>query len=170
MNEATQSNPITTYISNQPKEVQLLLKKVRATIKSAAPKASETMSYGIPTFDYPAPNHQSEHLVHFAAFKKHIGFFPTPKAILEFKNELTALGLKTSKGTVQFPFEIFASSKSSVQAFSIIKKMTSWRMKVVAKNGVVSAKANMKAKNKPKTETKNKVQVNVKAKVKTKTK
>ena len=88
------SNDIDGYIKKFPKEVQPILRKVRAGIKRAAPKAEETISYGIPTFKLQG------NLVHFGGFKKHIGFFPTPQAIIKFKKEL--MTYKKSKGTVQF--------------------------------------------------------------------
>jgi uncharacterized protein YdhG (YjbR/CyaY superfamily) len=86
---------INTYIAGQPKSSQVLLKKVRATIKKAAPKAEETISYGIPTFTLNGRN-----LVHFGGFKKHIGFFPAPSGINAFKEDLDSYEI--SKGTVKF--------------------------------------------------------------------
>src|SRR5262249_26975765 len=83
------------YIKRFPQDIKTLLEQIRSTIGKAAPEATETISYGIPTFYY------NGNLVHFAAFKKHIGFFPTPSAIQTFQKELT--GYRTSKGTVQFP-------------------------------------------------------------------
>ncbi len=77
------------YIQSFPEEVRVILKKIRTLIKKTAPKTEEIISYGIPTLDM-----NGKHLVHFAGFKNHIGFFPTPSAIVAFKDEL--------KGTVQF--------------------------------------------------------------------
>jgi len=74
---------ITTYIKTFPKEVQLNLEKIRQVIQKNAPRAVEMISYGIPTFDL-----DGVHLVHFAAFKKHISFFPTSSPIIAFKREL----------------------------------------------------------------------------------
>lgn len=88
---------IDAYIADYPKDVQKLLKAMRATIKKAAPKATETIKYGLPTFVL------SGNLVHFGGFKKHIGFFPTPSGITAFKKELAKY--KTSKGTIQFTFD-----------------------------------------------------------------
>lgn len=96
MKTKTASN-IDEFISAFPKDIREILQKIRKTIRKAAPDAEETISYGIPTFK------QSENLVHFAAFSKHIGFFPTPSGIRKFKKELT--GFETSKGTVKFPLE-----------------------------------------------------------------
>jgi len=89
------SKNIDEYLIRFPKEVQQLLKKMRLTIKKAAPKAEEKISYGIPTFTL------NENLVHFAGYKNHIGFYPTPSGITAFKKELSAY--KGAKGSVQFP-------------------------------------------------------------------
>jgi uncharacterized protein YdhG (YjbR/CyaY superfamily) len=86
---------IDDYISRFPEGVQNLLQKLRTVIKKAAPDAYETINYGIPTFKL------GGNLVHFAAFKNHIGFYPTPSAIEVFKNELAPYDV--SKGTVKFP-------------------------------------------------------------------
>lgn len=86
---------ISGYIKNFPPNVQTKLKKLREVIKSAAPGATETISYRMPTFKLKG------NLVHFAAYEKHIGFYPTPSAIKAFKRELS--GYATSKGAIQFP-------------------------------------------------------------------
>jgi uncharacterized protein YdhG (YjbR/CyaY superfamily) len=88
---------IDEYIALFPKETQILLKKMRATIKETAPHAEEKISYQMPTFFLKG------NLVHFAAFKNHIGFYPVPTGIEKFKKELSAY--KTSKGAVQFPLD-----------------------------------------------------------------
>ena len=85
------------YADRFPKEVQPLLKKMRLTIKKAAPKARETISYGIPAFTL------NGLLVWFAAHKNHVGFYPRASAIAAFKKELSAY--KGAKGSVQFPFD-----------------------------------------------------------------
>jgi uncharacterized protein YdhG (YjbR/CyaY superfamily) len=90
-------NEIDKYISDFPKEVQVLLKQVRATIKQAAPESTEAIKYAMPTFVL------NGNLVHFAAFKNHIGFYPTPSGIENFKDELSEY--KTSKGAIQFPLD-----------------------------------------------------------------
>jgi len=87
---------IDEYIAGFPKEVQTLLEEVRRTIREAAPEAEEAIKYQIPTFVL------NGNLVHFAAFKNHIGFYPAPRGIEEFKEELSAY--KGAKGSVQFPF------------------------------------------------------------------
>jgi uncharacterized protein YdhG (YjbR/CyaY superfamily) len=88
---------IDTYITNHSKSVQPLLRKMRATIRKAAPKAQEAISYGIPTYRL------NGNLVHFGAFKDHISFFPTSSGTAAFKKEISKY--KISKGTIQFPFD-----------------------------------------------------------------
>lgn len=84
------------YIENFPEEVQQRLTKMREIIKELAPEASERICMGIPTYDL-----HGKWLVHFAGFRKHIGFYPQPEGILAFREKLTEY--KTSKGTIQFP-------------------------------------------------------------------
>ena len=86
---------IDAYISAFPEEIQTLLESVRQTIREAAPEAEETISYQIPTFKLHG------NLVHFAAFKKHIGFYPTSSGIRVFQDELP--DYEISKGTIRFP-------------------------------------------------------------------
>ena len=85
------------YISVFPKDVQEKLEAVRNTISKTAPKAEETIRYAIATFKL------NGNLVHFAAFKNHIGFYPAPRGLEEFKNELSFY--KGTKGSVQFPLD-----------------------------------------------------------------
>ena len=73
-----------------------MLEELRALIKASAPDATETISYAIPTFDL-----NGRHLVHFAGYAKHIGFYPTGSGIEAFKDELQPY--KSAKGSVQFP-------------------------------------------------------------------
>ena len=93
----TPTKTIDAYIANSPKDIQPILEKVRATIRKAAPKAEEIINYGIPTFTLDG------NLVHFAGFKNHIGFYPTPSGIEKFKKELSLY--KGAKGSVQFPLD-----------------------------------------------------------------
>jgi uncharacterized protein YdhG (YjbR/CyaY superfamily) len=86
---------IDEYIKTFPKDVQSVLEKTRQTIRRAAPGAVETISYQIPTFKL-----NDKNLVHFAAFKNHVGFYPTPSGIEAFKKELSQY--KVAKGSVQF--------------------------------------------------------------------
>ena len=88
---------IDEYIADYPKDIQKLLEQVRNTIKKAAPKAEEKINYGIPTFTL------NGNLVHFGAFKNHIGFFATPTGHKAFEKELSVY--KTGKGSVQFPID-----------------------------------------------------------------
>lgn len=88
---------IDEYIANFPKDIQVILKKIRITIKKAAPKAEEAIKYQMPTFVLEG------NLVHFAAFKNHIGFYPVPTGIEKFKKELSVY--KGAKGSVQFPLD-----------------------------------------------------------------
>lgn len=93
----TSIESIDAYIAEFPAEVQLLLKKMRTAIQKAAPKAEEAIKYGMPTFV------QYGNLVHFAANKAHIGFYPSPSGISNFEKELKRF--KTSKGAIQFPLD-----------------------------------------------------------------
>lgn len=88
---------IDQYVGRFPDEIQERLEKMRLTIQRAAPRAEETISYGIPAFK------QNGMLVWFAAFKKHIGLYPRKTAMVAFKKELSVY--KTAKGSVQFPFD-----------------------------------------------------------------
>jgi uncharacterized protein YdhG (YjbR/CyaY superfamily) len=85
------------YISRFPKEVQIILEKIRTTIRKAAPDAKEAIKYQIPTFTLEG------NLVHFAAFTKHIGLYPAPHGITKFKKELSKYA--TAKGSVRFPLD-----------------------------------------------------------------
>lgn len=93
----TEAKNIDEYIATMPKEVQEKLMALRAAIKKAAPEAQETIKYAIPTFVLKG------NLVHFAAYKNHIGFYPAPSGLEAFRKELA--GYKGSKGAVQFPLD-----------------------------------------------------------------
>jgi len=93
-----QFGTIDDYIKTFPKDVQNILEKMRLTIRKAAPEAVEAISYQMPTFKLNGKN-----LVHFAAFKKHIGFYPIPSGIEAFRRELSPY--KQGKGSVQFPVD-----------------------------------------------------------------
>src|SRR4051812_1138677 len=86
---------IDEYIAAQPTGVQPVLEQVRSTIRRAAPDATETISYQMPTF------HLNGNLVHFAAFEHHIGFYPTPSGVAAFQEKLG--GYNYAKGSIQFP-------------------------------------------------------------------
>lgn len=91
----TPPKTVDDYIANFPPEIQEILQNIRMTIKSAAPQAEEIISYQMPTFRLEG------NLVHFAAFKNHIGFYPTPTGIKQFEDELSAY--HGGKGSIQFP-------------------------------------------------------------------
>jgi uncharacterized protein YdhG (YjbR/CyaY superfamily) len=105
---------IDEYIAGFPRDVQETLQRIRAIIRDAAPDAEEAIKYQIPTFVLHG------NLVHFAAFQKHIGFYPTPSAIAAFSGELR--GYESARGSVQFPLN------KSVP-FTLIKKMVEFRVK-----------------------------------------
>jgi uncharacterized protein YdhG (YjbR/CyaY superfamily) len=88
---------IDAYIAMFPADVQKVLEELRATVQKAAPDAEETIKYAIPTFTLQG------NLVHFAAFKKHIGFYPVPQGNAAFDDELSKY--KQGKGSVQFPLD-----------------------------------------------------------------
>ena len=92
-----QYQTIDEYIESFPGDIQARLKQLRALIQRAAPEAQEKISYQMPTF------YLNGNLVHFAAYPKHIGFYPTPSGIEAFQKELSKY--KSSKGAVQFPLD-----------------------------------------------------------------
>ncbi len=92
---STKFTSVEEYFSCFPADVQAILEEMRKTIKQAAPKATEVISYNMPAFK------QNGVLVYYAANKEHIGFYPTAAPIKVFENELEAY--KTSKGAIQFP-------------------------------------------------------------------
>ena len=110
----TNPNGIDEQIAKFPKDVQEILEKIRATIRKAAPDAEETINYGIPTFTLKG------NLVHFAGFKNHIGFYPTPSGIEKFKKELSVY--KGAKGSVQFPL-------NKPIPYGLISKLVKFRVK-----------------------------------------
>ncbi len=86
------------YIGTFPKNVQVILEKLRQTIRKAAPGSEETISYQIPAFKL-----QGRYLVYFAAWKNHISLYPVPRGDEAFKKEVSSY--QTGKGTVQFPID-----------------------------------------------------------------
>lgn len=88
---------IDDYIADFPEEIQKRLEMIRQAIQKAAPGATEAMKYAMPTFVLHG------NLVHFAAFKNHIGFYPAPAGIAIFQEELSKY--KSGKGSVQFPLD-----------------------------------------------------------------
>ncbi len=108
---------IDEYINNFPAKVQSVLQEMRQAIREAAPGATEAISYQMPTFKLKG------NLVHFAAFKKHIGFYPAPSGIERFKDELSPY--KWSKGAVQFPLD-------KPLPLELVKKMVAFRVREVS--------------------------------------
>lgn len=102
------------YISGFPKDIQIILQKMRAEIRKAAPEAEEAIKYGIPTFTL------NGNLVHFGGFKNHIGFYPTPSGIEAFKKELSVYN--GAKGSIQFPID-------KPLPFALIGKIVKYRVK-----------------------------------------
>ncbi len=86
------------YISVFPEQTKIILEKVRNTIVKVLPDAEERISYGIPTYTFPAGN-----VVHFGGYPKHIGFYPGSGAIIDFAEQLKEY--ETSKGTIRFPLD-----------------------------------------------------------------
>jgi uncharacterized protein YdhG (YjbR/CyaY superfamily) len=97
-------NPLTpmspefeTYFAAFPQQTQDMLREMYDVVKAVLPEAQEKISYGMPCF------YQKQNVVYFAAFKNHIGFYPTSSGVKAFENEL--VGLKFSKGAIQFPLD-----------------------------------------------------------------
>jgi uncharacterized protein YdhG (YjbR/CyaY superfamily) len=100
MMKATKTTPkdIDEYIGGFPQEIQEILQKVRETIRKAAPKAEETISYNMPTF-----NLHGHYLIYFAGFKRHISLYPAPIGVPEFQEEIAPY--ESGKGTLKFPLD-----------------------------------------------------------------
>lgn len=94
----TIAKDIDEYIAGFPDDVQKILKRIRTTIRKAAPRAGEKISYGIPTFTL-----NDRYLIYFAGFKNHVSIYPAPRGSDEFKKELSAY--EGGKGTVRFPLD-----------------------------------------------------------------
>ena len=105
---------IDEYIAMFPKDAQDKLAAIRRVVKEAAPEATEKISYQIPTF------YQNGNLVHFAAFKDHISFFPTSSGVTAFQKELKKY--KTARGTIQFPM-------GEPLPLDLIRRITAFRVK-----------------------------------------
>lgn len=93
----TAPQTIDEYIAGYPEDVQAILQRIRTIIREEAPGAEEAIKYQLPTFVL------NGNLVHFGAFRKHIGFYPTPSGTEHFQHELAAY--KGAKGSVQFPLD-----------------------------------------------------------------
>lgn len=104
---------IDEYVAGFPKDVREILEKIRMTIRKAAPDAEEAIKYRMPTFTL------NGNLVHFAAFKNHIGFYPAPRGIEAFKDELSPY--EGGKGSVRFPLD-------EPVPFDLISKIVEFRV------------------------------------------
>ena len=107
-------NSITEYINAAPKEAQKKLRQMRACIRAAAPGAKESLKWGMPAFSY------GRILVTFAAFKHHIGFYPTPSAVRVFAKDLEKFA--TASSSIQFPLE-------KPLPLPLIRKITAFRVR-----------------------------------------
>ena len=112
--DQTAPKNIDEYIAGFPQDVQEILEKIRVTIRKAAPDAEETIKYQMPTFSLKG------NLVHFAAFKKHIGFYPVPTGIEKISKELSVY--EGGKGSVKFPLD-------GPIPFALISKIVKFRVK-----------------------------------------
>src|SRR5689334_23282015 len=110
----TRRTTIDEYIAAAPKEAQKKLREMRACIRAAAPGAKESLKWGMPAFSY------RRILVTFAAFKHHIGFYPTPAAVRAFANDLSEFA--TAKGSIQFPLD-------KPLPLPLIRKITAFRVR-----------------------------------------
>ncbi len=123
--ESNKAKSIDEYISNCPAEVQQKLRDMRATIKAAAPQATEKISYQMPTF------YLEGNLVHFAALKNHIGFYPTPSGVEAFIKETKKYA--STKGAIQFPLDEPLQLK-------LVSKIVKFRVKENLKRAELKAK------------------------------
>ncbi|RPI82204.1 MAG: hypothetical protein EHM41_18915 [Chloroflexi bacterium] len=121
----TTPNNIDEYIAGFPEDVQSILEKIRKIVREAAPEAEEAISYQMPTFKLHG------NLVHFAAFKNHIGFYPTPSGTEKFQKELTPY--KRAKGSIQFPLD-------KPIPYALISDIVSFRVKENLENAEAKRK------------------------------
>lgn len=142
-NTTTGFSDIDSYIASFPPEIQGLLTEMRRLIRAAVPEATEKISYQMPTF------YLKGNLVHFAAAKHHLGFYPSPSGITAFSDALK--DYSTSKGAIQFPYDkpLPAELIAQIVAFRVHENLTLAEAKVKAK-----AKAKAKAKDEVKAKAK----------------
>lgn len=107
---------IHAFIAQYPAPVQLKLEEIRTLIQKLAPEATEAIAYGIPTFKL------NGNLIHFSAYKQHIGLYPGADGIAHFADQFEKLGYAYSKGAVQFPMEKTLPKK-------LIKEIVQYRIK-----------------------------------------
>lgn len=110
---------VTEYINDSPKEARKHLREIRAILKKIAPKAIESIKWGVPVFE------ENRILFAYGAFKSHLNFMPTPAALKAFKKELE--NFKTGKGTIQFPYD-------QPLPKGLIRKIAIYRAKDVREN------------------------------------
>jgi len=110
----TKPTTVTEYINTAPKEARQKLREMRATVRAAAPGAAEGLKWSMPAYSY------RRILVTFAAFKHHIGFYPTPPAVKAFAKQLS--GYKTASGSIQFPLD-------KPLPLDLIRKITAFRVR-----------------------------------------
>ena len=115
MTKKVNTNTFDDYIASFPPSTQRLLKQVRKAIKAAAPKAEESISYGMPAYKY-----MGKPLIYFGGYEKHIGFYATPTGHKQFEKELSKY--KQGKGSVQFPID-------EPLPMSLITKIVKFRVK-----------------------------------------
>lgn len=115
---STKPNNIDEYIAGFPPDVQGILEQVRQTIQKTAPNALETIKYGMPTFTL------GGNLVYFAAYKKHLGFYPIPMNHPDFIADFSPY--KQGKGSIQFPLD-------QPMPLDLIKRIVQYRMSVMKK-------------------------------------
>lgn len=114
MTNRSTAESISEYIAEFPPETQRVLEEIRALIRATAPEATETISYAMPTFDL-----NGKHLVHFAGFARHVGFYPGASGVEAFKEEL--IGFKSAKGSVQLPL-------GQPLPTELIRRIVAWRV------------------------------------------
>ena len=112
--DQTTPKSIDQYIAGYPPDVQAILEKIRLTIRKVAPDAQETIKYQLPTLTLKG------NLVHFGAFQKHIGFYPTPTGTAKFKKELSVY--EGAKGSIRFPLD-------RPIPYALIRKIVKFRVK-----------------------------------------
>jgi len=112
---------IDEYIRSFPPDVQKILEQLRNIVHENAPGAEEAIRYGMPTF-----RQNGNNLVHFAAYEHHLGFYPTPSAIVAFEKELPPY--KHAKGSVQFPLD-------NPVPYDLVKRIVQFRVKETLEQG-----------------------------------
>ena len=114
MTPGSSPKTVDEYIAGFPKDVQRILKEVRAVVRAAAPDAEERIAYHMPTYT------MGKNLAYFAAFKSHVGFYPTPNGISSFEKQLSKY--KRAKGSVQFPID-------EPMPLGLIRRIVEYRVK-----------------------------------------